>query len=175
LTILQKKKSFALDLLFITSNNRNKFTSLFPTIALNQASNVIIGIYNTTTRGSTDMSRYAIHNSTTAEYLNFGQSGSGSVSHSLGNTTVTCELRFETANDFPNRTPITVTVERSNATEIAALHLGSSWTLTYDFFTGISPTIDPVPSIYGSQQKISNIIVYDTSVQYSQSQIIDYI
>jgi hypothetical protein len=88
---------------------------------------------------------------------------------------------------MPNRDPITITLEGSNATGGVALTLGSSWPLIYNGSTGINSTSAPGRATYVTQQNFSNTIPYasyrllvtlqrgnDTAVQYSESQIIGY-
>jgi hypothetical protein len=55
---------------------------------------------------------------------------------------VTRGLHFATANDAPNRDPITVTLEESTETDNAKVQRGSSWTLIYNESIGISATVD---------------------------------
>jgi len=55
---------------------------------------------------------------------------------------VTRGLHFATANDTPNRDPITVTLEESTETDKANVQRDSSWTLIYNESIGISATVD---------------------------------
>ena len=180
-------------------------------IVLNQASDRIIGLYNTTAGRSTggfngtyssvsEFPSSAMDNSTTTKYLNFGLTGGPGavvygpgigtgfiVTPSISSSTLARGLLFATANDVPNRDPLTVTLEGSNMVTIAALNLGSSWTLIYSGATGINPTTDPGRSAYGTRQNFPNTIYYssyrllitsqrgnDSSVQYSEARILGY-
>jgi hypothetical protein len=73
------------------------------------------------------------------KYLNFGNGNSGVTSATKGvdtgfyvtpvfGSSVVNAIQMATANDSPNRDPLTVSLEGSNATG-ANLDLGSSWTL----------------------------------------------
>ena len=101
---------------------------------------------------------------------------------------IAISLLFATANDVPDRDPITVTLEGTNVTSTAALNLGSSWTLLYNGSTGIDATNAPNRSMYVAQQNFSNtralrsyrVLVTSqrgntSSVQYAEAQIIGYL
>jgi hypothetical protein len=107
------------------------------------------------------------------------------VTPSISNASIAISLLFATANDAPNRDPITVTLEGSN---VNALDVGSSWTLIYNGSTGISLTVDPGRTQYVARQNFSNTIAYrsyrllvtshrgpEWGLQYSEAQIIGYI
>jgi hypothetical protein len=81
----------------------------------------------------------AIDQSTGTKYLNFGNGASGVTSATKGvgtgfyvtpvfGSSIANAIKLATANDSPNRDPLTVSLEGSNATG-ANLDLGSSWTL----------------------------------------------
>lgn len=75
-----------------------------------------------------------------------------------GGAVVVHSFRFCTGNDFPERDPMTLTVEGSNSTG-AALNLGSSWTLLYNGLSGLS--IDPGRNSLGQTVAIpSNTVAY---------------
>lgn len=170
-----------------------------------------MGLYNTSASRSTGASNgmysgvsetpeMAIDGDVNTKYLNFGFQGiMGAVLNEPGvntgfyvtptisSATIASALRFATANDFPTRDPITVTLEGTNVTTVAALNLGSSWTLIYSGPTGIHPTIVPSRSTYVAQQNFSNTIAYRSyrllvtsqrnlsdCVQYSESLILGY-
>ncbi|CAF4240634.1 unnamed protein product, partial [Rotaria sordida] len=143
---------------------------------------------------------YAIDNSTSTKYLNFGVNTGGITVYQPGINTgfyvspvsstasIAIGLLFGTANDVPDRDPITVTLEGTNVTSLAALYLGSSWTLIYSGPTGISAITDPGRQVYVSQQNFSNTLVFRSyrllvtsqrgntnCVQYSEAQIIGYL
>ncbi len=120
---------------------------------ITQAGDMIIAIYNTTagisvggvgTCNPNQNASSAIDGLTSTKYFNFGrpsgqtstisQPGVGSgfyVTPAISNSSVANGLCFATGNDMPNRDPITITLEGSNATGGVALTLGSSWTLIY--------------------------------------------
>jgi hypothetical protein len=135
------------------------------------------------------------------KYLNFGYQGTNGavlvnpgvgtgfyVTPNISNASVAISLLFATANDYPNRDPITVTLEGTNATGTGALDLGSSWTLIYSGPTGIDLIIVPARSTYVPQQNFSNTIAYmsyrllvtsqrnlSDAVQYAEAEIKGYI
>ncbi|CAF3801206.1 unnamed protein product [Rotaria sordida] len=182
-----------------------------PIVAITRTGDPIIGVYNTTAGGSiggvnafyagpSEYPTYAIDNSTSTKYLNFGVNTGGITVYQPGINTgfyvspvsstasIAIGLLFGTANDVPDRDPITVTLEGTNVTSLAALYLGSSWTLIYSGPTGISATTDPGRQVYVSQQNFSNTLVFRSyrllvtsqrgntnCVQYSEAQIIGYL
>ena len=192
-------------------------TTLSPTAAQPIVSNTrvgdpITGLYNTTADESTggyngmysspsETPPYAIDGLVSTKYLNYGSTGSiGAVVYQPGagtgfyitptvsNVSVACALLFATANDNPQRDPLTVTMEGTNVTATAALNLGSSWTLIYSGSTGLDPTIAPNRTTYGIQQNFSNTIPYSSyrllvtsqranscCTQYSEVQIMGYV
>ncbi len=172
----------------------------------------IIGLYNTTAGGSTggfngtyaspsQMPQQAMDDSLTTKYLNTGQLGGYNKSvngpgigtgflviPSISNSTIACGLLFATADDDPNRDPITVTLEGSNETLIEALNNGSSWTLIYSGSTGINAVNSPDRKTNGTQQNfpkkgpfasyrllITSKRNDSNSVQYSEARIMGYI
>jgi hypothetical protein len=179
---------------------------------ITRAGDPIFGIYNTTTGQSTggfngtfsNPSEYpskAIDGLTSTKYRNFGINISISqpiygfgvntgffVIPTVTNSSIASALHFSTANDFPERDPITVRLEGSNSTSITALQLGSSWTLLYSGSTGINPAGDYNRTMYVTQQNFSNTIPctsyrllvtskrnISNSVQYSEAQIMGYV
>ena len=162
-----------------------------------QSTGATNGIYS----GSAETPDKAIDGSVNTKYLNFGFQGSpgATLSHpgagtgfyvtpAISNATVAIALLFATANDFPDRDPISVTLEGTNETTTAALDLGSSWTLIYSGPTGIDPITAPPRMTYAPQQNFSNTIAFSSyrllitsqrnvntdAVQYSESQILGY-
>ena len=139
----------------------------------------------------------AFDNNVSTKYLNFGgtghsggnlfQPGVGSgfyVTPSISNASVATGLLFATANDVPNRDPLTVTLEGSNSD---SLDSASSWTLIYTGPTGINATINPGRQIYVQPQYFYNTVAYSSyrllvtsqrgnvsCVQYAEAQIIGY-
>jgi hypothetical protein len=179
-------------------------------IALNQVNDTIIGLYNTTAGESTggfngtysrvyEMPKYAMDGLVITKYLNFGHRGGPNlvvngpgigtgflVIPSISNSTLACGLLFATANDNPQRDPINVTLEGSNALTIEALNRGSSWTLIYNGSTGIDTISNR--STYGILQNFSNTKHFASyrllitsqrgngdAVQYSEARIMGYI
>ncbi|CAF1129246.1 unnamed protein product [Rotaria sordida] len=191
--------------------SKSTTTTARPIVAITQAGDSIIGICNTIAGGSTGTSGSsypfyespsdAIDGSTSTKYLNYGSLSSSCSSSSpagidtgfyitpaISNTTIALGLLFATANDSPDRDPITVTLEGTNATSSVGLNSGASWTLIYNGSTGIDPSIDPGRNTYLSQQNFSNTIAFSSyrllvtskrgsgnAVQYSEAQIMGYI
>ncbi len=142
--------------------------------------------------------KYALDNNTATKYVNFGSGGCIGCPYALYgvntgfyvvpstcNPTVARGLLFATGNDEPNRDPITVTLEGSNARDNASLQMGSSWTLIYSGQTGISLSVDPGRETYGTSQSFNNVLSFlsyrllvtsqrgpDIAGQYSEVQII---
>ncbi|CAF2972703.1 unnamed protein product [Rotaria sp. Silwood2] len=186
-------------------------TTARPTVNITQAGDPIVGICNTIAGGNvsgsgvnypiTENVSNAIDGSLSTKYLNFGSSSAGCsgsspagintgfyVTPTRSNASIAFGLLFATANDSPNRDPITVTLEGTNATTTAAFNSGTSWTLIYNGSTGISSSTDPGRQIYVSQQIFSNTIAFrsyrllvtskrgtDNSVQYAEAHIVGYI
>ena len=179
-----------------------------PIVIITRAGDSIVGLYNTTAGGPTGAKngRYsgtaeeppqAIDNNVNTKYLNFGSTGWFGVTASapgvgtgfyvtptIRNASIAIALRFATADDEPDRDPLTVTLEGTNFT---SLDLASSWSLIYNGSTGIDPTADPGRRIFVPQQNFSNTIVYRSyrllitsqrsaawAVQYAEAQIIGY-
>ncbi|CAF1659841.1 unnamed protein product [Adineta ricciae] len=180
------------------------------TVFLLQPSDSIVSLYNTTAGKSTgnfdgvysnntnEHASSAIDGNLATKYFNFGNTGCYQchvlgpgvgtgffVTPSISNATIAMGLIFATANDFAHRDPLTVTLEGSNATTNATLHLGSSWTLIYNGSTGIDPVFNNSRSVYVIQQNFNNTMVFasyrllitsqrslSNGVQYSEAQII---
>ncbi|HZZ72377.1 MAG TPA: PEP-CTERM sorting domain-containing protein [Pirellulales bacterium] len=174
-------------------------------VKITAAGDAIVGISNTTIGGNdtiatpgTGAGQYAtgeipanaIDNNTGTKYLNFGNGATGVsnatkgvntgfyVTPAFGNSLIT-GIQIATANDSPNRDPLTVSLEGSNATG-SALDLGSSWTLINNSIDlGIGS--DPGRLTFGSIINFANTTPYtsyrvlvqsqrgsDNSVQYSE-------
>jgi hypothetical protein len=194
-----------------TSTSTTTTTVTIIVTAITRAGDSIMGLYTTSAGQSTGASNgiysgpaetpdKAIDGLLSTKYLNFGfqgttgavlnQPGFGTgfyVTPSISNASVAIGLLFATANDYPTRDPITITLEGTNATTTAALNLGSSWTLIYSGPTGIDPITVPARSTYVPQQNFSNTIVFSSyrlhvtsqrnisdAVQYCESQILGY-
>ncbi|CAF1071957.1 unnamed protein product [Rotaria sp. Silwood1] len=153
-------------------------------VTITRPGDTIIGVYNTTAVPLLEVKMVG-----TGDYNVVAPApgvGTGFyVTPAISNASITISLLFATANDSPNRDPITVTLEGSNAN---ALDNGSSWTLIYSGSTGISHTADPGRMVYVTRQNFSNTIAYrsyrllvtsqrapEWGVQYSEAQIIGYI
>jgi len=174
-------------------------TAVRPMIFLNSLGDEIIGLYNTTAGASTgtfddlysnteELPKFAMDNLTATKYFNYGRIGSGFVViPAISKSSVACGLLFATANDNPNRDPITVTLEGSNASDINAVRLGTNWTLIYKGPTGISAVMNR--KTYGLQQTFKNEKQFASyrllissirvdgadAVQYSEARIIGYV
>jgi hypothetical protein len=165
----------------------------------------------TSTVGTTQAGQYpaaeppsaAIDGSVDTKYLNFGTGGGSGVTSPtkgegtgfyvtpLGATgglaTLVTGIRFATANDAPERDPLTITLEGSNATG-ADLALGVNWTLIYSGSTGLEPLFSNTPEHrkqYGDVQSFANSEYFTSyrvlvtshrgvanSVQYSEVELL---
>lgn len=187
-------------------------TTTLAMVALIQPNDAIMGVYGTQRGGSTGGSNgnypnllqtpvQGIDGLLTTKYVNFGLNGSLSyyrpqpgvntgfyVTPTISSRSIARALLFATANDLPQRDPLTVTLEGTNATSVGALNLGSSWLLLYSGPTGIDPINIPSRLAYGSQQNFSNNILCSSyrllvtsqrnnsdCVQYAEVQIFGYI
>jgi len=96
-------------------------------------------------------------------------------------------FQFGTANDSPERDPITITIEASQFSTSTDLEMGSSWNLIYNGSTGINRSNDSDRNAYGSMQTITHPSPYkayriliaekrgiENSVQYSEVQFFGY-
>lgn len=139
---------------------------------------------------ATEFPAHAVDQNTGTKYLNFGNGdntvstttkgvGTGFyVTPALGASTLS-GIKLATANDSPNRDPLTISIEGTNATG-AALNLGSSYTLissSVNLGIGADPgrsTAGPlVPLVSLTPYTSYRILVQsqrgsDNSVQYSE-------
>jgi alpha-L-fucosidase 2 len=98
--------------------------------------------------GDTELVTNAIDDNPGTKYFNKGQNDSGSggadtgfvVTPNLGVTTVT-GIQFATANDLPDRDPLTVTIEGSTSPDAAKART-KDFTLIYEGPTGLEKTTD---------------------------------
>lgn len=168
------------------SNRMRNFLLLsLGTYSLTSTNEAVYGIWNTIAGGSSmpatsgfgtgnyplsEMPGYMLDFNLATKYLSFGSCLSG------GTATLACgintgvyftpsrgatvlrSLRFCTANDVPERDPLTVTVEGSNQT--MALTQGSSWILLYYGSTGLDT--DPGRSSFGITQYVNNFVWYQS-------------
>ncbi len=167
----------------------------------------IVAIWNTTasgnstasTAGTASAGQYptneaapnAIDGLASTKYLNFGGGGGAGVqttSKGLGTgfyitpsvtDSIVQSFQFTAANDAPERDPLTITIEGSNA---GALDQGASWTLIYSGTTGLDT--DPGRNTPGALVPVpGNVTTYDSyrvlvttqralanSVQYAEVQ-----
>jgi hypothetical protein len=127
------------------------------------------------------------------KYLNYGNGGStvssatkgvGTgfiVTPALGPSIVT-GIQVATAADTPNRDPLTVSIEGSNAT--TDLNAGASWTLIADN-VNLGINVDPARQMFGPVVMFANTTAYrsyrvivksqrgaDTSVQYAEMNLV---
>ena len=129
------------------------------------------------------------------KYTNFGSCTPSQWGYTCGEKTglyltpirgLSClqSVRFCTANDIPERDPLTITIEGSNQTS-SELTLGSSWTLIYNGSSGLDT--DPGRQVYGQIQHISNYAWYrsyrilatkqrgyHSSIQYAEIELKGY-
>jgi hypothetical protein len=135
----------------------------------------------------------AVDNNPATKYLNFGN-GSGGVSSPtkgvgtgfyvrpvLGPSIVT-GIQVATANDSPNRDPLTVSIEGTNAT--GNFDSGATWTLIADN-VNLGIDTDPGRQAYGPVVRFANATAYrnyrviiksqrgsDTGVQYAELNLV---
>jgi hypothetical protein len=144
---------------------------------------------------------HAMDDSLTTKYYNTGARGNSNTQEegpgigtgfivipTVSNSTVACGLHFATAEDVPDRDPITVTLEGSNATTKEEFDIGSNWKLLYNGPTGINATHEPDREKYVTQQNFTNELRFasyrllitskrasSTAVQYSEARIMGYV
>jgi len=68
-------------------------------------------------------------------------------------------FRIRTANDVPDRDPLTITIEGSNE-DSSSLTSGSSWVLIYNGVSGLST--DPGRLTWGPYKFFSNLITFSS-------------
>ncbi|UJR12735.1 hypothetical protein I4U23_016909 [Adineta vaga] len=192
-----------------TSTSTTTTATEQPITLLLQPDDNVVGLYNTTAgkttsnfngiySNSNEDPRAAIDRNLTTKYLNFGITGCSGcsvngpgigtgffVTPSISNATVAIGIIFATGNDDPERDPLTITLEGSNAMTNTTLHLATSWTLIYNGSTGIDSTINNTRSAYAIQQNFNNTRIFASyrllitsqrsiasSVQYAEVQIL---
>ncbi len=115
----------------------------------------------------------AIDGNTGTKYLNFGYNnnppteslaaGINTGFHlTLASAAKVTAIQFATANDCPERDPLTITVEGSNATD--ALMTGSSWTKLYEGVSGLADTANRLT--YG------DIVGFNNSTNYTSYRVL---
>ena len=186
-------------------------TTARPVVNITAASDFIVAVFNTSagrstggyngTFGASEDADNAIDGLLNTKYINFASVGPSSsvvdgpgvdtgfiITPRRSNASVANALQFATANDAPERDPLTVTLEGTNVTGIPAFSSGASWTLIYNGSTGIDPITPPSRSTYVARQNFSNSIAYrsyrllitskrnqSNSVQYAEANIIGYL
>jgi hypothetical protein len=97
-------------------------------------------------------------------------------------------IQFATANDAPERDPITMTLEGSNIANTLLLSKGSGWTLIYSGPIGISNITALLRSTYTDAQNFTNRVrstIYRfiitsqrsnaSNLQYSEAHLLGYV
>ena len=155
------------------------------TSVLTTENEVVYGLWNTTEAGDgMSVTSYsdiyhsisegpanALDQDDNTKYLNFGACAHGGSQAICGlNTglyvtpiqgpTLLKAFQFTTAGDAPERDPLTITIEGSNATS-SALMLGTSWSLIYNASSGLDT--DPGRRANGSRQYILSNTIWYTS------------
>ncbi|CAF4134679.1 unnamed protein product, partial [Adineta steineri] len=137
----------------------------------------------------------ACDGATSTKYLNFGTCSEGGYDITCGLDTgfylelkrgvaLVTGLQICTGSDFPERDPLTVSLEGSNQSG-ASLTLGSSWTLIYNGPSGLQTNLGRLTC--GIMQLMNNSIQYKSyrflvsskrgasnSVQYSELKLFGY-
>ena len=133
------------------------------------------------------------------KYLNFGNANSDTnmtlkgvgtgfaMMPASGSLSVLRAFQFGTGNDFPERDPITVSIEGTTTMDQTELELGSSWTLIYIGWTGIGRGTNAPRSAYANLVHINNSVPYRiyrfivashrasaNCVQYSEIKLLGY-
>jgi hypothetical protein len=180
---------------------------------LTTANETVYGIWNTTaghnsspsSSGSSVGDYYPVHspdnvfdNIYTDKYLNYGVCNStvggttlvcgwntGLYVSPQGGALLLCAFRVCTADSYPQRDPIYLTIEGSNQ-PLSTLTLGSSWIIIYNGSSGLD--VDPGRSTCGVAQWLSNNSIWYASyrilvtskravgnfVQYSELELFGY-
>ena len=182
--------------------------------SLTSLNDVLVGIWNATVGGN---SLVATQGTSNGQYPNANEGPASVLDYNLGtkynsygnvNVSITSPvagvgtgfyvtmavgscivtgIQFATANDAPERDPITMTLEGSNVVNTSFLSRGSSWTLIYSGSTGISNTVVPSRRTYVNPQNFSNTVRYtsyrfimtsqrssSTNLQYSEAHLLGY-
>lgn len=145
----------------------------------------------------TETVNYAFDNTTSTKHLNFGHCYANAPISSVcgvktglyvtprGGPSSLLTIQFCTANDVPDRDPLTIAIEGSNHPS-SSLTLGSSWTLIYNGSSGLETFLTrcqcgSVVSVsnntnwYSSYRVlVASIRGKETSTQYSELRLIGY-
>ena len=129
---------------------------------LTSTNEVVYGLTNTTISGDgtlaipgtsvgnympNEMPQCALDRKSRTKYTSFGGCSQGSADQDCGTNTgfyvtpqqgatLLLAMQFTTANDYPARDPMSITIEGSNATT-SALMFGASWSLLHSVSTGL--------------------------------------
>jgi len=170
----------------LTALSSTAFATTYSAYDLSGATG-ITGIYNTVAGGDSTVENIggntagcypgnespdkAIDGNTGTKYLaygNFNSSGTGTpggvntgLYFTLGSAISVNAIQFATGNDSPERDPLTITLEGSNAS--SNLNLGSSWTAIYSGVTGLSALgTNDSRNTYGDIESFSNSTAYSS-------------
>ena len=104
---------------------------------------------------------FAIDNNTATKYLNFAKTGVGLITTLAANgpSAVVNGIRFSTANDSPERDPLTVVLEGTNSAN-ATTTLNSTWTTLYNGVSGLA--IDPGRNTAGPTVTFVNALPFSS-------------
>ena len=145
---------------------------LRPSDSINAVWNTVAGGNSTTSTEGTGVGQWmsgtgpanAIDGNTATKYLNFGKLGAGESSADQGvgtgfyitpsrGASILTQFQMATADDVPDRDPLSITIEGSNATG-TGLTLGSNWTSLYSGSSGL--VTDPGRASWGEVLSIAN-------------------
>jgi hypothetical protein len=140
---------------------------------------------------STQSPALAIDGGVSTKYLNFGNAGGSSATKGVGTgfyvtpangPTLVTGIQVATANDFPNRDPLTVSVEGTNAG--GNFNSGATWTLIADN-VNLGIGTDPGRQTFGPVVRFANTTAYtsyrviirsqrgaDSAVQYAEMNLV---
>jgi hypothetical protein len=133
----------------------------------------------------------AVDGNVSTKYLNFGNAGAASATKGVGTgfyvtpvngPTIVTGIQVATANDSPNRDPLTVSVEGTNAT--GNFNSGGTWTLIADN-VNLGIDVDPGRQSFGPVVRFANTTAYtsyrvivrsqrgvDSAVQYAEMNLV---
>ena len=178
---------------------------------LTESNDVVYGLSKTTLSGNGTLAtpgtgvgnyydgeipRYALDQNINTKYTNFGDCYRNGFNQDCGTdtgfyvtpqqgATLLLAIQFTTANNIPERDPLSIIIEGSNATS-SALMLGASWSLIFSISTGLE--IDPGRKTDGPLVCLPKNVVWYTSyrilvtsirdsndaVQYSEVKLFGY-
>ncbi len=103
---------------------------------------------------------FAIDGDTSTKYLNFAKINTGFIVTIPGALTTVSGVQFKTANDAPDRDPITITIEGTSASSPATAAANAAWTLLYSGPSGLAA--DPGRFGAGSEISFANVAGFNT-------------